>query len=353
MADNTVQNGTDILASDHLSLYNGAAITPDATTPKVQRVKIGYGDENQLWDVGFGYPLPVNVVVTSSNVPSVSATLTAAGLSTLAGTTSSAGAAVITLPVSGNVSFQLTTSAFVGTIVFEQSFDPTGAAGTWGPVTVATSDGLSAPTQSLTINTAAAYLRQYGSAVFGAELFRMRVSAFTSGTLSVLLKAGAASYEPSPALGPSAATIGTVLEPARTNVTLNYTATAPVVADTLLTLALNRGGAASSVNTVPVTAGKTLRVTAVMVNLRATAGTLPFGLATLRVNYSGAAVLASPVALYVAVSGNAAVAGNTGTTTFTMGDGVLDLTGTAQLGVSFSNNVTSNVANISVVGYEF
>ena len=126
-----------------------------------------------------------------------------------------------------------------------------------------------------------------------------------------------------------------------------------MVADTLLTLAVNKGATATSVTTVPVSTGKTLRITGIHVSLRATAATLPFGLVTLRVNYSGAAVIGSTAQAYVPVSGQAAVIGNTGFNAATVDDGYLDLTGAAQFGISFSNNVNTNVAHITVVGYEY
>jgi len=139
----------------------------------------------------------------------------------------------------------------------------------------------------------------------------------------------------------------------RVNVTATFTSTAAAIADTLLTLALNKGGTATSVNTIPVTAGKTLRITGVILSLRTTTAALPFGLATLRVNYAGAAVLASPAVALVGVSGSAAVIGNTGVVPLSPDGGFVDLTGTAQVGLSFSNNAATNVTNITVVGYEF
>lgn len=138
----------------------------------------------------------------------------------------------------------------------------------------------------------------------------------------------------------------------RTRVSMTYTSSAPVVADTLLSMSLNKAGTVTSVTTVPVTSGKILRITSIIVALRATAATLPYGLLTVRINDTGAALIGSPPVSYVGVSGNAAVIGNTGVTSASIEDG-LEVSGTQQIGFSFSNNVTTNVANISILGYEY
>jgi hypothetical protein len=88
------------------------------------------------------------------------------------------------------------------------------------------------------------------------------------------------------------------------------------------------------------------------VGTRATVATLPYGLLTLRVNHSGAAVLASPAFQQVAVSGTAAVIGNTGVTAASIEDG-FELSGTMQLALSFSGNLATNVVSVSVLGYEY
>lgn len=58
MADDTLQSGTDTIATDHVSTLNGAAITPGATTPKVQRVKVTFGDDGTARDASTAFPLP-------------------------------------------------------------------------------------------------------------------------------------------------------------------------------------------------------------------------------------------------------------------------------------------------------
>lgn len=154
--------------------------------------------------------LNVNLGGSAGSSPTVTGALTAAGAATLAGATSTTGSVVIDVAAAGNISFHLLAAAFVGTVVFEQSFDPAGANGTWGPAPVLPEDARSAPMDTLAINTAVAYLRQFTQGMFGPKLFRVRASVFTSGSLTVLASAGPGWVESQPALAPSSATIGAV-----------------------------------------------------------------------------------------------------------------------------------------------
>jgi hypothetical protein len=142
---------------------------------------------------------------------------------------------------------------------------------------------------------------------------------------------------------------------ARVLFSANYNATNAAVADTLLTtLVVNRAGIATTGQTsIAVTAGKTLRLTSVILSLRTTTLALPFGTLTLRMNPTGAAVLASPVVSQFSISGNAAAAGNTGSLSFDLGDEGMEFSGLQQIGFSFSNNVNTNVTSVSVIGYEY
>src|SRR5687768_7583386 len=102
-----------------------------------------------------------------------------------------------------------------------------------------------------------------------------------------------------PALPTGANVIGKTTDTVQTGRVLfaiNYTATNAAAADTLLTaLTVNRAGVATASQTsVAVTASKTLRITSVIVGLRTTTAALPWGVLTLRMNPSGAAVIGSP-----------------------------------------------------------
>ncbi len=54
MADNTIQNGTDSIATDDVTTLNGGA----STGVKVQRVKNTYGDDGTSRDVSHAFPMP-------------------------------------------------------------------------------------------------------------------------------------------------------------------------------------------------------------------------------------------------------------------------------------------------------
>lgn len=182
--------------------------------------------------------LQVNLGASAGVAAQVSGNLTAAGASTLAGSGSTTGSVVIDVSAAGNASFHLLAAAFVGTVVFEQSFDPAGANGTWAPVKAIPEDQSAAPFASLAINTAVAYIRQFTTAMFGPKLFRVRCSVYTSGTLSVLGSAGPGWYEGSPALAPSDAAIGSVsitgsATPTVTGVAASATSTTLLAANAL------------------------------------------------------------------------------------------------------------------------
>ena len=144
------------------------------------------------------------------------------------------------------------------------------------------------------------------------------------------------------------------IDGSRTLLSINYNSTTPPTTDALLTsLVLQRGATQTTAQTsITVTSGKILRLTSVLVGTRATVATLPYGVLTLRVNFSGAAVIGSPAVYQVPVSGTAAVIGNTGTTAASIEDG-LELSGTQQLGLSFSGNLATNVVAVSLLGYEY
>jgi hypothetical protein len=238
MADNVAVGGVNY-STDDVTTVNGATVA--AGTAQTQRIKVQYGDDGTARDVSSAFPLPVNIASSAGNGAQSSQALTAAGLSTLAGTTSTTGAWVIDVSSAGNVSFHLLATAFVGTVTFEQSFDPAGSAGTWAPVPLIPEDGLSAPATTLAINTAVAYVRQFTQGMFGPRLFRVRVSTFTSGTLTALGSAGPGWVEGQPALAPSSANIGRA-GPQTSATAAITTATPAATSGTMLAANANRVG---------------------------------------------------------------------------------------------------------------
>jgi hypothetical protein len=149
-------------------------------------------------------------------------------------------------------------------------------------------------------------------------------------------------------------TITRTIDGSRTLFAATFNSTNAAAADTIIsTLVTNKGATQLTAQTsVPVTSGKILRITSILVGLRTTTAALPYGVLTLRINHSGAAVIGSPMAYQVPVSGNAATVGNTGTTPASIEDG-LELSGTMQFALSFLNNVNTNVTTVTILGYEY
>jgi hypothetical protein len=74
---------------------------------------------------------------------------------------------------------------------------------------------------------------------------------------------------------------------------------------------------------------------------------------TLRMNPTGAAVIGSNAVAQFGVAGSAAVAGNTRSLSFDLGSNGMEFSGTQQIGLSFANNVNTNVTNVTLLGYEY
>jgi len=116
MADNTSQTGTDTIATDDVTTLNGAG----SAGVKVERVKVGYGDDGTYRDSSTAFPLP-----------SVTPSATTTGNITAANTTPDAGAGtanssvVLTVPDGHSaVSIQLSGTFSAGTTVaFQTSID--------------------------------------------------------------------------------------------------------------------------------------------------------------------------------------------------------------------------------------
>src|SRR4051812_34364798 len=64
MADNTLQTGTDTIATDDLTTLNGGAVS----NVKVQRVKVGFGSDASLRDVDSSNGLPVSGNSSAANI---------------------------------------------------------------------------------------------------------------------------------------------------------------------------------------------------------------------------------------------------------------------------------------------
>lgn len=137
MADDSLQAGTDTIHTDHVTTLNGAAVTQSATSPKVQVVKLAYGDDGVARHVSDAFPLPTMAIDASLGVQATAAaaaavTLTlpapAAGLfqhitevrvvlyNTAARTGSATPVLVTTTNLPGTPSYVLPSAGAVGTI---------------------------------------------------------------------------------------------------------------------------------------------------------------------------------------------------------------------------------------------
>lgn len=72
--DNTLQTGTDTIATDELNIVNGVDVSASVPRIKTERVKVGYGTDGVLQDVSAATPLPVTnaVSVSTSTLPTTS-----------------------------------------------------------------------------------------------------------------------------------------------------------------------------------------------------------------------------------------------------------------------------------------
>lgn len=148
------------------------------------------------------------VLVGASGLATTSGTLSAAATNTpgTAVTASSTGQVVTATALAGNVTFHLVSAAFVGTVVFEASVD---AGLNYAPIMAIREDGSGAETTAV-LSVASAFIRLYTAALPGLAYFRVRCSAFTSGTLAVILAPGPTLIEPNPSLASGVNYIGQV-----------------------------------------------------------------------------------------------------------------------------------------------
>jgi hypothetical protein len=150
----------------------------------------------------------VNIASTSTTQAAVLQTLSAA-IADTPGTitvTSGTGQAIAAVGTSGNATFHVVTSAFVGTLIFEASLN---GGANYAPIICIREDGSGAETTAA-INTAVAFIRTYTVGLPGFSHFRVRCSAFTSGTAAIYIAQGPILIEPNPTLAAGTATIGSV-----------------------------------------------------------------------------------------------------------------------------------------------
>jgi len=156
--------------------------------------------------------------------------------------------------------------------------------------------------------------------------------------------------------GARALTTQDIKDSGRSYLTLTATAAAGVTAEALFSMSENRAGTVTgAVSSYTITSGKTLRITAMTLSVRAAAAAVPFSRATLRSNTAGATTAASAVVFQLPeVFGIAATIGVGGQISIDIPDGLeIAGNGTISIGVSHLDQATTNIINFTLVGYEY
>jgi hypothetical protein len=295
MADNTLQSGTANIAADDVATLNGSA----SSGVLVQRMKVGYGDDNNYRDVSAAFPLPIGALdlTTSGSVTVVdsgSTTTTSTPIPSRQDYTQTAYAGTPTassfvqLNVTGESSFSFViTGTFVGTLQIERTVDGTA----WTPVGAFIA-GSSFTTQQIT-----APAMGHGN-TSAAVAIRLRAIAWTSGTAAITIRAGE---------GTGTITIGSplrMLEP------LTPTATTGVGIGNIFTARAAITTAATSVLQAAPAAGLCLYITDVSVSnagatlctvsLLPTAGTSVYDLTAAATGGGGSMNFQTPIKLAAA-----------------------------------------------------
>jgi hypothetical protein len=138
----------------------------------------------------------------------------------------------------------------------------------------------------------------------------------------------------------------------RVRVVISFEAVAPGVVDTLLLLVKKLDGVpAAAATTIPVTAGKRLRIVAVSFSLRSAAAAVAFGTLTLRENPAGAVLIASPSWGRLDVS-TTNVVGASGSQVIAFPDG-MEFSGLNQIGASVIAQAITNILSVELYGFEY
>jgi hypothetical protein len=181
----------------------------------------------------------------------------------------------------------------------------------------------------------------------GFNFFRVRASAWTSGTANVVINPGTYPITP---------VVSAVMQQPSSKVTFALTAPAgvtPVTTEALMSLTAVRGvtaGAAATSQTV--TTGKTLRITSITVSLVSSAAAILRGSLSLRARASGALVVGDPFLWRTDISTNNALANGTGSLSASIPDGI-DLPSGTVFGVSNLASAATGFWELAINGYEF
>jgi hypothetical protein len=178
--------GFDTRASDSAYMQDAVLYGPDGTP--ISRVAPGGASRSAL---------DVNIASSNSGLAARTTNTFGAAPGTIAlPNTGNVANTTVTVPVgsAGNVTVDASASAYVGSFVFEASSD---GGTTWSPIAMGREDG-SAIDQGQTLSITAAYSRLWTTALPGITHFRVRATAWTSGTLTVGVTPGPFLTEPPP-----------------------------------------------------------------------------------------------------------------------------------------------------------
>ena len=195
MADNSQQAGADTIATDDVATLNGAA----SSGVKVQRVKVGFGDDGVSRDVSAAFPLPVNLSATAGNLGSSTGTLTVAAVQATTSAANTTGIVVKDVSAAGNATIVLVGGTYtVLNLVFEASIDPTGSAASWFQVDATRVDGSAIETFARFTTTG---VRAWNVLVPGYQLLRVRAETITqTAGPTVTIVPGPFLFDPSPSV---------------------------------------------------------------------------------------------------------------------------------------------------------
>jgi hypothetical protein len=254
MADGSLQGGADTLDTDDITTRNGATV---AAGVKVQRVKVGYGDDSTYRDVSAAFPLHVNLGSSQGNVAASTGTVSAAAASTVTGVVNTTSVVVQSVASQGNGTIILYGGTYTAlTLAFEASAD---SGTTWFPIDGARADGTTVETNP---SFTATGVRAWNFICPGYTHVRARVSAITQTVApTLIITAGPFLYDPSPTVAPIDG------QKASYSATLNGTNVASAVTANSDLFVLNN----------PAASGKVIRVTrvSIQVTLATTAAATP------------------------------------------------------------------------------
>ena len=139
----------------------------------------------------------------------------------------------------------------------------------------------------------------------------------------------------------------------RTRCSVVYQAAATATADTLLSMTKWLNGQSAMVGTsTSVSFGSYFRITSMTFSVKAGAAAAAFATFSVRINYTGVAVIGSPCEFRVDVGNTEAVVGAARSITVPLPDG-LELDYATQIAVSAACQATTNVLTVSLNGYEY